>query len=100
MTAVTDRVPVADIARHARTVRFGATLLALVMGLFFGLGWLAAKVLSLAWLALATMLTAARFGWRHAQLAAATPKLSVQERADLIADNERLRAEVARLTGG
>ena len=100
MSVITERVPVADIARQARQVRFWAAVLTVVMGLFFGLGWLAAKALSLLWLALATVLTAARFGWRHAQLAAATPKLSVQERADIIAENERLRAEVARLTGG
>lgn len=100
MSVITERVPVADISRQARSVRFGATLLAAVTGILFGAGWLAAKALSLLWLAGAHAFTSARFGWQHAQLAAATPKLSVQDRADLISENERLRAEVARLTGG
>jgi hypothetical protein len=100
MTAITERVPVAEIGKRAHKVRFGATLLAAVTGALFGLGWLVAKLFAVCWLTLAWAFTAVRVGWEHAHLQAAVPKISVHERAELLSENESLRAEVARLSGG
>lgn len=100
MTTLTGRVPLAEVSRRARQIRFGRTMLTLVTGLLFGAGWLAAKVFALAWLALAWGFTSARMGWQHAQLRARVPRLSLAEQADLVAEAERLRAEVARLRPG
>lgn len=100
MTAITERIPVAEVSRRAHQVRFGPAILAIVTGVLFGAGWAVAKLLSTLWLALAWVWTAARLGWDHAQLRAATPRLSVAEQAEMLAENERLRREVTQLSGG
>ena len=100
MSSITARIPVAEVSRRAHQVKFGKTLLAVVTGILFGAGWLVAKVFSTAWLVLAWVATAARLGWENAQTRASVPRLTVAEQADLLAERERLRAEVARLTGG
>lgn len=100
MTAITEQIPVAEVSRRAHQVRFGQTVLAIVTGALFGLGWLVAKVFSTAWLVLAWSFTAAQVGWEHAQVQAATPRMSVTEQAGLLAEVDALRREVARLTGG
>lgn len=64
MTHVLERVPVEAIMRQAREVRFARTVLALLAGLLFGLGWLAAKAVGLVWLACAWCAVAVREGWR------------------------------------
>ena len=100
MTAITDRIPVAEISRQARKIRFSRTIVAVITGALFAAGWLVAKVFTVAWLALAWVATSVAVGWQHAQMQAATPKLTVQEQTDLLSENEQMRAEIARLTGG
>lgn len=99
MTAITERVPMAEISRQAHQVRFTAVLVAVITGVLFGLGWLVAKVFAVLWLALAWQFTAARLGWQHAQLRAATPKLTLAEQASLLTEVQTLRTENERLHG-
>lgn len=63
MAAVLDRVPVQRISDEARQVHFGRTVLTLIAALFYGLGWLVAKV----WLAVAWCATAVKVGWQEAR---------------------------------
>ena len=100
MTAITDRIPVAEISRQARRVRFGQTALAIITGVLFGAGWLIAKAFTVLWLVLAWGATSVKLGWQQAQTRAATPRLTVQEQADILAENDRLHAEIERLNGG
>lgn len=67
MTHVLERVPVDRITAQAREVHIGRTLLALVAALLFGVGWLAAKIVGVLWLALAWSAVAVREGWREAR---------------------------------
>ena len=61
MTTITERVALEQITREARQVRFGQVLLAVFAGVFFGIGWLAARLfLSVAWCAVAV-----RVGWQE-----------------------------------
>ena len=100
MTAITDRIPVAEISRQARNVRFGHTILAIITGVLFGAGWLIAQAFAALWLVLAWAATSVRLGWQQAQTRAAAPRLTVQEQADILAENDRLHAEIERLNGG
>lgn len=75
-TTMLDRVPVDRISRQAREVHFTRTLLTLIAGLLFGAGWLAYKVFSLSWLALAWCAVAVREGWREARNAQVTRGLA------------------------
>lgn len=61
--AVLHNVPLDRIGAVSREVRFGRTVLTLLAGFFFGLGWLAARGFALAWLGLAWTVTAFRLGW-------------------------------------
>jgi len=68
------QVPVDRITAEAREVRFGRTVLTLVAGILFAIGWTAGKaVLMLAvvgkvlWFALAWCGAALRLGWRQAR---------------------------------
>lgn len=61
---VLQRVPVEQINRQAREVRFWRTVLVLLAGLLFGVGWLVAKAFAVLWLAAAWMATAVRLGWQ------------------------------------
>ena len=63
--AVLDRVPVDRITVEARQVEIGRTLLTLLAGLFFVLGWLAAKLVNVVWFAVAWSWTAAKVGWKE-----------------------------------
>lgn len=65
MTALLDRVPVDQISEQAREVRFSRTLLTVIAGILFGLGWVVAKAFGLAWLALAWSATAVKVGWQE-----------------------------------
>jgi hypothetical protein len=67
MAHVLDRVPVSRITEDAKQVRFGRTLLALIAGLLYGLGWLTAKAFGLVWFALAWAGTAVKIGWVDAR---------------------------------
>jgi hypothetical protein len=100
MTVMTERIPLAEISRQAHQARFGRFLLACVTGVLFAAGWAVAKVFAVLWLCTAWCFTSVRVGWQHAQIRAATPKLSVQDQHDLLAEVERLRAEITHLTGG
>jgi hypothetical protein len=67
MAHVLERVPVSRITEDAKQVRFGHTVLALVAGLLYGLGWLTAKAFGLVWFALAWAGTAVKIGWVDAR---------------------------------
>ena len=67
MAHVLERVPVSRITEDAKQVRFGRTLLALIAGLLYGLGWLTAKAFGLVWFAMAWAGTAVKIGWVDAR---------------------------------
>jgi hypothetical protein len=67
MTAVLDRVPLDQISTEAREVHFGRTLLTILAGFLFGLGWLAAKAVGLVWLGIAWAGVAVKVGWMEAR---------------------------------
>lgn len=67
MTAVLDRVPVETITEQARDVHPVRVLLAVIAGLLYGVGWVAAKTLGAVWFALAWAGTAVKVGWREAR---------------------------------
>lgn len=63
--AVAERFPVARISAEARQIQFVPAVLTLVGGVLFGVGWLAAKVCTVAWMALTWTFAAVRVGWRE-----------------------------------
>jgi uncharacterized membrane protein YedE/YeeE len=69
LTSVTGRVPLDRISQRARAARPGRTVLAVVAGLLFGLGWLAFRACALAWLALAWCGSAVIEGWQASRQA-------------------------------
>jgi uncharacterized membrane protein YedE/YeeE len=73
MATMLDRVPVAKITGQAREVHFWRTVLTVIAGLLFGLGWLVAKVVAVAWLALAWVFVAVREGYREGRKTATPP---------------------------
>jgi len=75
MTTILDRVPVERITAQARQVHAGRTLLTLVAGFFFLLGWVAFRVVAVMWLAAAWCAVATREGWREARKAEAARKV-------------------------
>lgn len=66
---VLERVPVERINREARETHFWRTVLTLVAGLLYGVGWLAAKGFTLLWLVLAWSAVAVRVGWQEGRRA-------------------------------
>jgi hypothetical protein len=64
---VLDTVPVDRITARAREVHFWRTVLTIIAGLLFGLGWLAYKTVAVAWLAAAWSAVAVREGWLEAR---------------------------------
>lgn len=62
--AVLDRVPVGRIGDQAREVQFLPTLLAVLTGVLFGLGWVVAKVVGVVWLALVWSAVAVKVGYQ------------------------------------
>ena len=90
-TSVLDRVPVDDIAAQVREAKPGRVALTVVAGFFFCLGWVAAKVFAVAWLAASWSFVAVREGWR----ASHGPSRG-QQLAALAAEVEHLRAMAAR----
>jgi hypothetical protein len=95
-TSLLGRVPVEEITRQAREVHPGRVLLTVIGGLLFAAGWLAAKLAGAAWLALAWSGTAVQVGWRDARGTSPPPP----DLAEVLADNQRLRLQIARLEGG
>lgn len=67
MANVLDQVPVGRITEEARRVRFGHTVLAVVAGVLYGLGWLAAKAFGVLWLTVAWAGVAVKIGWVDAR---------------------------------
>lgn len=71
MAVWVDRVPVERITREARQVHFWRSVLTLLAGLLFGLGWLAAKAFAVLWLAGVWSATAVKVGWQEGRRGAA-----------------------------
>lgn len=69
---VLGRVPTDRITREAREVRFWRTVLSLLAGVLFGVGWLTAKAFGVLWLSLAWTVTAVKVGWREGRKPART----------------------------
>jgi hypothetical protein len=89
-TSVLDRVPVDRINRQAAGVRTGHTLLSVVAGLFFAVGWLAGRILPcLMWCGFAV-----REGFRDAH--GPSKKMRI---AALQAQIEDLQMQVSRFSG-
>jgi uncharacterized membrane protein YedE/YeeE len=62
-------VPLDRISQRAHAARPGRTVLAVIAGLLFGLGWLAFRACALAWLAVAWCGSAVIEGWQEARKA-------------------------------
>jgi hypothetical protein len=62
-----DRVPVDQITREAREVHFTRTMLTVLAGLFWLLGFGVAKAFGAAWFALAWVAVAVLAGWTDAR---------------------------------
>lgn len=93
-TSTLDRIPLDQITARAREVRPGRTVLTLIAGALFGLGWITAKVFSVAWLCLAWSLAAVQTGYE-----AAHGPTRGQQIAMLTAEVAGLRDQVKRLGG-
>ena len=90
-----ERVPVDEITRQAREVHPGRVILTVIGGLLFTAGWAAAKLAGAAWLAMAWSGTAVQLGWREARGTNPPPP----DLSEVLADNQRLRMQIARLEG-
>lgn len=60
---VLDSIPVDRIGADAREVQFGRLLVTLIVAVFFGVGWVAAKL----WLGVAFAGVAVKAGWIEAR---------------------------------
>ena len=60
-----DEVLTDRITDEARQIHPGRALLTVLAGLFFAMGWIAAKTFMVAWLALAWTATAVKVGWQE-----------------------------------
>lgn len=58
----------ADIARQAREIHPGRTLLTWVAALLFGIGWITSKTFMVLWFVAVWMFVATREGWRTAKV--------------------------------
>jgi len=67
MAHVLEKVPVGRITEEARQVRFWWTVLTVVAGLLYGLGWLVAQAFTGAWFVAAWIGTAVKVGWTDAR---------------------------------
>lgn len=65
LASIFETVPLDRITTEAREVRFGRIILTLLAGLFYGLGWVTAKVFSVSWRAMAWLATAVKVGWQE-----------------------------------
>jgi hypothetical protein len=69
--AVLDRVPVERITAEARQIELGRAVLTLLAGLFYVVGWLAAKLVNVVWFAFAWSWTAIKVGWKEGRASSA-----------------------------
>ena len=95
MTAVLDRVPVDEITAQARQVRFWRTVLTLVAGALYGLGWVTARLFAVVWLAASWCWVAVREGWRASRGPSRGARLETQA-----AEIHDLRTRLARFGDG
>lgn len=65
--ALTERITV-----EARQIHFWRTVLTVVAGLLFGLGWISYKAVAGLWLVAAWSAAAVKVGWQEARTAART----------------------------
>lgn len=65
--ALTERITV-----EARQVHFWRTVLTVVAGLLFGLGWISYKAVAGLWLVMAWCAAAVKVGWQEARTAVRT----------------------------
>lgn len=65
--AVLDRVPLDRITAEARAISFARTMLTVIAGILFGLGWVVAKTVKGVWFVAAWTFAAVRVGWREAR---------------------------------
>jgi hypothetical protein len=65
--AVLDRLPVDRIREQAQQIEFARTVLTLVAGVFWLLGWAAARLCAGAWQAVAWAAAAVKVGWADAR---------------------------------
>ena len=94
MTTWLGEIPLDEITEQARHARPARTALTLVAALLFGLGWVAARVFAVAWLAVTWSFTAVRVGWQAAHGPSRASRL-----AAMTAEIEDLRTRLARLGG-
>lgn len=67
MTAVLERVPVDRITSEAKDIQFWRTLLTVLAGLLYGIGWVAAKTVAAVWRAACWAAVAVKVGWTDAR---------------------------------
>lgn len=93
-TRLQDRVPIDAITADARQARPGRAIQGLIGGLLVMIGYVAAKMFTVLFLSGAWCFSGVKIGWRQGRgLPLNQPTLEA-----VLAENERLRAEVARLT--
>ena len=93
-TTLLDRVPVDEITARAREVKPGRTVLTLIAAVLFGMGWVAARVFAVLWLAFTWSWAAVSVGW-----AAAHGPSRAQQIAALTAEVAELRTQLGRFSG-
>jgi hypothetical protein len=89
-----DRVPIDAITADARKARPGRTLLGLIGGLLFLAGFITARAFGVLWLSGAWCFSAVKVGWRQAR----GEDLAAPSLEAVMAENARLRAELARVS--
>lgn len=67
MAHLLEQVPVGRITEEAKQVRFGYTVLTILAGLLYALGWIVAKMFTGIWFVLAWVGTAVKVGWTDAR---------------------------------
>lgn len=65
--AVLERVPLDRITVEAQKARPGRTLLLILAGVLYGIGWIVAKAFGAVWFAAAWTGAAVRIGWTDAR---------------------------------
>jgi hypothetical protein len=63
--AVLDRVPVDRITVEARDIQVGRTVVTLLAALLYVIGWVAAKLFTAVWFAVAWSAVAVKVGWKE-----------------------------------
>lgn len=69
--AWSEQVPLDRINAQAREIHFWRTVLTVLAGMLFGVGWMVAKAFGVGWLAFAWSAAAVRVGWQEGRRGAA-----------------------------